>query len=440
MAINPADLPLLDAFGGAGLAAGWSANEVDTDDSGLPTVSGGQALSPSGGRSAYWNTTYSRACGVRVKVPTLPTGPMYLWLATVVATASPSGYRLRFDPVGSLDYQMSSVAAGAATFLDGEDISVFAFSAGDELAMTLDTDGTLKGWRFHSGAWAEVASVVNTTYTSAFYPGVSIFDTTVRLDDFRGGNPTTSTVESAGVGGGVGGGTSPQRARVAVSPGGAVGGGTVPNDAAPPLEPREVQFYAPHDLSATIRVRRYETQGVRVAYKLGRITSKPATPTSSGFAVAATQGVSASEIVTVSVPLPTNSDDYTLAVFGWDGSAASTDCLLLEVFADKSPTHLSAGIDWAAATIETDRPGSPYLTTAAAVAGGALVPPIATYDDGPTWRVLTAGEDPSDPHAGVPIGNEGWEAGSSGKIVRVPLPTATASRWHRWQNRLRPTP
>jgi hypothetical protein len=459
VAVNPADLPLLDAFA-SGMAAGWSANELDTDSAGLPSASGGQVLSASGGRSGYWGTTYTKPMGARIKIPTLPTSPMALWLVQIGNTATPTGYRCRYDPAGTADITVSRINAGGSTFLHGGDIVDHPISAGDEIAVTIDTDGTVAIHRFHSGAWSVVTSAVDTSVLSGpFAPGLEINDTTFRGDDFRGGTPTSVTVAPVdrgvahahgfgalafdaeyGAGEELPAGDYP-KARVTVPRGGAEGGGVVVGvTGEPPAGPSEAQFYQPEDEAAVIRVRRVETQGTRVSYKIGRITTPPATPSSDGFTIATTASVSETEVVSVTVPLPTNDDDYTLAVFGWDGSTASEDAVLVEAFGAVGPTPLEAGIDYAAATIVSNRPGRPHLRVGTDLTGsGDLSGTITTYDylDG-MWRVLEPSEDPSDPTAGAPM--SGWAAGRSGDVVRAALPTATADRWLEWSSRVRPTP
>jgi hypothetical protein len=441
VAVNPADLPLLDAFT-SGKAAGWSGLEIDTASGGLPSASGGQILSPSSDRQEYWGTTSAKPMGARIKVPTFPTAPFALWLVQTGNTTTPTGYRARFDPAGTADFTVTRYNAGGGTFLHGGDIVDHPIVAGDEIAVTIDTDGTVAIHRFNSGSWSVVTSAVDAAPLSGpFAPGVEINDTTFRGDDFHGGVPTSSVVDPASTGGGVGGGVVAPGVRVTAETGGGLAGGNAPFDGSPPLDVREVQFYQPLDLSAVVRIRRDEEQAARISYKIGRITTPPASPTSDGFAVAVTSSVSPTEVVSVTVPLPTNDDDYTLAVWGWDGSQLSTgDPLLVEVFGAVGPTPLAAGIDYAAATIVSDRPGPPPQRLGTAVTGGGdLSGTITTYEytDG-MWRVLEPSEDPSDPTAGAPM--SGWSAGRSGDVIRAELPTATADRWLEWSSRVRPTP
>lgn len=444
MAVNPADLPLLDAFGYAGpaLGAGWSGNEWDTTDDGVPTVTGNAMAS--GGltfASTYWGTSYNRPLGARCKWNVLPAGTFWLALAKAVNTAAPTGYYLRYD---GTDWQLFRLGGGA-TELAIATVAANPVSAGDEVAITLDTDGTLTGHRFHSGSWSTILTANDTTYTDPLYPAAAIYsgDSTVRVDDYRGGNPSTGTFAPVSVGGATAGGVAPT-GRVPVARGAAVGGGNVVLDGAPPAAPSEVQFFQPLDEAAVIRVRRVEEQAVRVAFKAGRITSPPATPTSDGFAVATTTLSDPDEVVAVEVPLPSNDDDYTLAVFGWDGQA-STACLLVEVFGAVSPEPLEVGRDYAAATIVTARPARPRLRTAGQVDGGAeLDGEVTTYEDPDGtditgWRLLGPGDDPSDPGAGVALVGA-WGSGNDGNIVRRALPAAAADRWHEWANIVTPTP
>jgi hypothetical protein len=190
MALNPANFPLLDDFA-AGLGAAWSANELDTDSGGIITTTGGAAGGTSG-RSGYITATYAKPMGVRAKLSVLPTGTagVCLWLVQTGNTATPTGYRFRYDPVGA-DFQIQRVVAGTGTFFNGDDIADKPISAGDEIALGIDSDNSVMSWVFHGGSWVLIDSDIDGSALSGpFSPGLEINDAVVRVDAFYGGQET----------------------------------------------------------------------------------------------------------------------------------------------------------------------------------------------------------------------------------------------------------
>lgn len=167
---------------------GWPYRKVDTDDGAYPILTGGQLARGASAGSRYWQRSYAKPMGVRLKLPVLPTAVMYLWLVQTGAVATPTGYQLRYDPAGTLDFTNNRINAGVSTFVGGDDISAKPISAGDELAMGIEADGTLKSWVFHSGAWVLIDSDVDgSALAGPFFPGLFLNDTVVRATNFGGG-------------------------------------------------------------------------------------------------------------------------------------------------------------------------------------------------------------------------------------------------------------
>jgi hypothetical protein len=204
MAQNPANFPLLDDFA-SGLAAEWSPNEIDTDSGGVLTVTGG-AAGGTANRTGYWGSSFAAPMGARAKLSVLPSGVFGLWLVKTGNTANPDGYRMRYDPAGTLDFQTLRVNAGANTFIGGDDIADKPISAGDEIAIGIE-GAVITTWVFHGGVWVVIDSDTDgAPLTGPFAPGIEINDATVRVDSFYGGQESVAVsriplITSVGAGG-----------------------------------------------------------------------------------------------------------------------------------------------------------------------------------------------------------------------------------------------
>ncbi len=193
------------------------------------------------------------------------------------------------------------------------------------------------------------------------------------------------------------------------------------------------------DLSAPIDF--VASGGYVIARHAGAGTAAPATSTDSGWTEVA--NVYPGSGGRVLVPLPTNSDEYTLAVAGRNAAGAVSAFSTVDVFGLAAPALEAVTSSAALSRVANARQGWPVLEldTRLSWAKAAAYPAGAQwrYDasvDGPDGWVTFDADTPvsvellNDP-GGTPLGAEGWPAGSAGMLVRLTFPVAPLRRYVR---------
>lgn len=160
------------------------------------------AASGVGWKDSYWSATvFAADQEVFVTIPSLPLGTNAIYIHGRIQTSglgtSPNAYVLRCQP-GAPDWQIGiqTLVAGVLTFI-GVTVLVAAtnFMAGVKIGFEL-IGSTLKGYRDSGAGWVEMISRTDTTFTGGGRIGLEINDSTLRFDNFGGGN----VVVAGGVG------------------------------------------------------------------------------------------------------------------------------------------------------------------------------------------------------------------------------------------------
>lgn len=161
---------------------------VDTNQ--CATIAGG--ISQQG--SAWWNNaTFGPDCECYTTLPVLPTGGSR---ATVLARlANPGGgacdgYLALMRPTGQTTQGIYRYDNDVATLL-GASVTP-TWTAGDKLGIEI-IGSTIRMMQYTSGAWSELASRTDTTYSAAGYIGIDSGVADTRFDDFSGGTVVSGT-------------------------------------------------------------------------------------------------------------------------------------------------------------------------------------------------------------------------------------------------------
>lgn len=178
-------------------SASWGA-PIYSGQSGLVVSANQLAASAVGWKDSYWSATvFGADQEVFATIATSPAGENAIFLHFRLQTSglgtSPNGYVARFGP-GSPDWTLSLAVlqAGALTTL-GTFVTVPATNFAAGVAIGAEAIGsTLRAlYKPAAGSWTEALSRTDTTWTGAGRVGAEINDTTIRLDDFGGGNVVT---------------------------------------------------------------------------------------------------------------------------------------------------------------------------------------------------------------------------------------------------------
>lgn len=188
---------VLDSFNraneGPPPSASWGA-PIYFGQSGLVVNTNQCAASAVDWKDSYWNATvFGADQETWFTLATLPAGTNAIFLhgriqATGLGT-SPNGYVLRVAP-GTPDWLISvqTLSAGAlATIGTAVVVAAANFLAGVKLGFEL-VGSTLKGYRDSGLGWVEMISRTDSTWTGGGRIGAEWNDTTLRIDDFGGGN------------------------------------------------------------------------------------------------------------------------------------------------------------------------------------------------------------------------------------------------------------
>lgn len=198
---------------------------------------------------------------------------------------------------------------------------------------------------------------------------------------------------------------------------------------------------ATRDLEALLQVAKTAGTGVRILRRAGAGESPPGTPDAAGWALVEDLAESSAEILELSVALPTNDDDYTLALWAFAGEDFSPDPHTVTVFGTIAPTMAAVGDNYAAFYVDTDRPGKPRVEVSPF--GSFVTSDVYdAHDDGEEgWRIGPPGSENllASSSFGDPLPSGGWPADSAGSIVRRELPVVEADRYVRALHRLEET-
>ena len=157
-------------------------------DSDLKIVSNQLAAS----RAGYWcggrynAATYGADCEVYASIPVA--GNITLGARMDADLSAPDGYYIQYDNSTHV-LRIRRLANNVGTTL-GADIGL-TISDNDKLGMSV-VGTTITAWRYTSGAWSELGSRTDSTYSAAGYLSIEIYETTIRIDDFGGGTVVTS--------------------------------------------------------------------------------------------------------------------------------------------------------------------------------------------------------------------------------------------------------
>jgi hypothetical protein len=193
LSIGPSENALLDDFNRAddasSLGGNWNAGVLSGYTSlGIQT---NRAYLSAGYKSNYWATQFGADQQAYVKIPVLPTTDIVALVARLQnpGTASRNYYMVQIADFGSgLEVYLYKVVAGTPTFLTGI-AGAGDFSAGDGIGISC-VGSTITGWWYHDGVWdmGVGAPVTDASVSGPGYVGMYVDDdTTVRLDDFTGG-------------------------------------------------------------------------------------------------------------------------------------------------------------------------------------------------------------------------------------------------------------
>lgn len=191
---------LLDFAGAAVTPVPGTTNAIKSGDGNVQTSGGGLGQLNSGSNATAWYSTSSFNADQEafMTVTTLPGSgnpiEIYLRLANP-GTASVNGYRISWNIAAGTDtWDIARIDAGVATNLltgisqDGAaNDTMYGYCLGTEIGMAYQPSG---------GPVVRLASVTDSTYTSGGYIGFGLWFSTVRVDNFGGGNmvPPTSSV------------------------------------------------------------------------------------------------------------------------------------------------------------------------------------------------------------------------------------------------------
>lgn len=178
---------VLDNFNRAngGLGSNWT-TMIGTD----PLI-GSNWVSPNSGGAgpsgAYWNLTRWADAQAYIRMGVAGEVRVYARMTS----ASGNGYRVRYDPTVS-EISIAIVNSGVGT--DLVRFTGHTLAADDSLGIVVE-DTTISAWkRTGTGSWVFVGSITNSTYSAAGFIGFVIQNTGVRVDDFGGGDLSTSDI------------------------------------------------------------------------------------------------------------------------------------------------------------------------------------------------------------------------------------------------------
>ncbi|MFA5037614.1 MAG: hypothetical protein WC479_10625 [Candidatus Izemoplasmatales bacterium] len=129
---------------------------------------------------SYWNISYGANAEGYITMTTKGTSSTQLFLLDT----SFNGYMLDADPSGG--YTVYRYDAGTPTSIDS---GVHSWANGDSIGIYVTTDGTVYSYyKTGAGAWTLLDTTADGTHTAKnYFPGLTLYDTTARVDNFGGG-------------------------------------------------------------------------------------------------------------------------------------------------------------------------------------------------------------------------------------------------------------
>lgn len=141
------------------------------------------------------NITSPSDCESRITVATLPGGSQGASLMLRFNGGVINGYMLTVYNTGtSYSWYIYRVTGGAPSLI-GDAVTGQTLAAGDQIGFQA-VGSTLTAYRYTAGAWTEIISRTDATYTAGASYGFYTDGTTARLDDFYGGAATIGGVQS----------------------------------------------------------------------------------------------------------------------------------------------------------------------------------------------------------------------------------------------------
>lgn len=161
----------------------------------------GWGSNENGAAAAYWNpSTFSSAANSAQVAATIGNAVSWdgerlgLWLHMPNPGSAKSGYEVRFGNIaGSAGVELSKWVSGTRTILGGK--ASYSVPAGSVIALS-ETGGRLTVWTNKGGAYSEVLSANDSTYSSG-YAGIEASGVTPKLYDFRAGNMDLQAPETS---------------------------------------------------------------------------------------------------------------------------------------------------------------------------------------------------------------------------------------------------
>lgn len=190
----------LYAGGGAGI---WSTGGINSGTNGLNVSSNAAAVG--GGLNARDLGTYGPSFDIFATVSALPGAGSYSFLCWVDSGEGGSwnGYGLIViagSPNDTWQIRRYDAGSNAATITN---TASAAIGAGDKIGLSR-RGSVLTAHKFAGGAWSQVSSGLDATYSGTGPFGVEIGDAAGRIDDFSGGTVEVPWVSVTAAGGGAG--------------------------------------------------------------------------------------------------------------------------------------------------------------------------------------------------------------------------------------------
>ena len=205
-----------------------------------------------------------------------------------------------------------------------------------------------------------------------------------------------------------------------------------------PAAPTDVEQTTARDLAATVTFDVPTGYGWAVDYATGAGLTPPDLPLSGGDWTNADLDPEDAAAGTLTVTLPTNDDDYTVAVWAADEDGTWGAPATINVFGLDEPVVGPTGHLYASIQITTTRGGWPRIEVDTDPAFGSPTVYDAKTDPG-GWTICdTTGEVTGNTGDAMPAG--GYPADTDGKYLRVTIPSALGNRWVRGYQGSDPTP
>ena len=185
--------------------------------------------------------------------------------------------------------------------------------------------------------------------------------------------------------------------------------------------PTGLAFLDVHDHQAVLSLVS-AAPGLSIVIKQGATLTPPGSPSAPGWTSVLEDTASPGPRI-VTIDLPLNDTDYTVAAFGWDGvSAYSSTCPTVNAHALAAPIALTATPSYALIQSTSDYPGLHMAAEISAEldwAEGAAETRLDTTVDPSKWTVYADRPSAEANIGGTPYPPAGLPGGSSGLVMRA---------------------